>query len=142
MKKKFLFSFLLPFLLVSVNPAYANDTLEYQLATINSGSYVPKDHVTVARFRSLLEQLSETFVENRQQIADMSVTARQLLKKNGIEESLINIMEGLNTIFSIRVDNQKYSEYAAAYVTLRDKGQSHSEAVRGLTEIVRALSIN
>lgn len=131
MKKKFLFSFLLPFLLVSVNPAYANDTLEYQLATINSGSYVPKDHVTVARFRSLLEQLSETFVENRQQIADMSVTARQLLKKNGIEESLINIMEGLNTIFSIRVDNQKYSEYAAAYVTLRDKGQSHSEAVRG-----------
>ena len=78
--------------LLSVLPSlHANESLEYKLATINAGGYVSKEHITVARFRSLLDQLSATFVEDKQQIADMSVTAQNLLKRDGIQESLITL---------------------------------------------------
>ena len=126
-------------LLSALNAVQASELLEYKLATINAGGYVSKEHVTVARFRSLLNQLSVIFVEDKQQIADMSVTAQNLLKKEGVEESLINIMEGMNQLFSKKIENQKYAEYAAAYVTLRGKGQSHTEAIRGLQAILRSL---
>lgn len=126
-------------LLSPLTAAHASESLEYKLATINAGGYVSKDHITVARFRSLLNQLSATFVEDKQQIADMSVTAQNLLKKDGIQESLINIMEGMNQFFPRKIDNQKYAEYAAAYVQLRSKGQSHSEAIRGIQALLRGL---
>lgn len=128
--------------LCALNAAQAAESLEYKLATINARGYVSKNHITVARFRSLLDQLSSTYVENKQQIADMSVTAQDLLEKDGIEESLLNIMEGLNQLFATRIENQKYAEYAAAYVTLRSKGQSHSQAIRGLQAILRSLGVN
>lgn len=123
------------------NTVQAKEPLEYQLATINAGGYVSKDHITVARFRSLLNQLSSTYVENKQQIADMSVKAQQILKEDGVEESLLNIMEGLNQLFSRKIENQKYAEYLAAYVTLRNKGQSHSQAISGLKAILQGMGV-
>ena len=126
-------------LLSAFTTAHASESLEYKLATINAGGYVSKNDIAVARFRSLLNQLSATFVEDKQQIADMSVTAQNLLKKEGVQESLMNIMEGMNRLFPRKIGNQKYAEYAAAYVTLRTKGQSHSEAIRGLQAILRGL---
>lgn len=126
----------------ALNTAHANESLEHQLATIDAGGHVAKDDITVARFRSLLEQLSSMYVEDKQEIADASVTAQQLLKKDGVAESLLNIMEGLNQLFATQIENQKYFEYAAAYVTLRNKGQSHSEALRGLQAILRGLGVH
>jgi hypothetical protein len=120
---------------------YASDSLEYQLATINAKGYVSKDHITVARFGRLLSHLSLTYVEDKQQIADMSVTAQQLLRRNGIEEDLLKIMEGLNQLFPRKIENQKYAEYSAAYITLRDKGQSHTEAIKGLKTILQGFGV-
>jgi hypothetical protein len=141
MKK--LTSFLSIFLVILIfsNYVFADDPIEYKLAVIDAGGYVPKDHISVARFRSLLNQLSETYIENSQEIADMSVTAQNLLRKDGINESIRNIMEGLNRLFSVPVENQKYAEYAASYVTLRKKGYSHSEAINGLKAILESMGI-
>lgn len=71
----------------------------------------------------------------------MTVVAQQLLKKNGIEESLLNIMEGMNQLFSKKIENQKYAEYVSAYVTLRNKGRSHSDAILGLQEVLRGMGV-
>lgn len=139
MKSKFLRLGLACFLFMSFAFSQGTETLEYKLAVINAGSYVPKDHITVARFRSLLTQLSNTFVENRQQIADMSVSAQEILKEKGIKEKLLNIMEGMNKLFPKKIENQKYAEYSAAYLVLRDKGESHIEAIEGLKALVAAI---
>jgi len=42
-------------------------------------------------------------------------------------------------IFSRKIENQKYSEYAAAYITQRSKGHSHTEAIRDLQAILRGI---
>lgn len=132
---------ILPFSLFSVQAHAAGETIEYQLACINAGHRVDQDDITIARFRSLFRQLSDTFVENQQQIADMSVKSLQILKQDGISESLLNIMEGMNQLFSTKVSNQKYAEYIAAYLTLRNKGQSHTQAIAGLQGILRGVGI-
>ena len=70
----------------------------------------------------------------------MTVKAQQVLEKEeGIKESLLNMMEGMNQIFYMKVENQNYSEYMAAYMVLRRKGQSHNEAIDGLKGIVETL---
>ncbi len=115
-------------------------SLEYKLAIINKRGYVSEDDITVRRFRFLLGDLDNKFIESRQQIADMSVLAVEMLDEVGIAESLLNIMEGVNSIFPIKMENQRYAEYSAAYVTLRKKGMQHDEAVGSLGDIIRALS--
>jgi len=115
-------------------------SIEYKLAVIDGKGYISKNHISIARFRSLLLQLSNTYVENRQQIADMTVRAQETLKEDeGIKESLLNMMEGMNQIFYEKIENQKYAEYMAAYMVLRRKGQSHSEAINGLKAIIEAI---
>lgn len=119
-----------------------DETIEYKLACINAGQRVAQNDINIARFRSLLKQLSKTFVEDPQQIADMSVKGQQMLKQDGISENLLNIMEGMNQLFYTKVANQKYAEYIAAYLTLRDKGQSHKQAISGLQEILRSMGVH
>lgn len=124
----------------NVSPAETvRETEEYMLAVNNAGHYVSKEDITVARFRSLLEQLSNTYVENKKQIADMSVAARNLIRKDGVEETILNIMEGMNQVFPRKIDNQKYSEYIAAYATLRVQGKSHDQAILGLRTMVLSI---
>lgn len=143
MAKRSILSAVLAFVLLgTLNTAQAKEPIEYQLATLNAQGYVSRDHITVARFRSLLSQLSSTYIEGQQQIADLSVKAQQLMKNDGVDESLLNIMEGLNQLFSTKIENQKYAEYAAAYVTLRSKGQSHSQAIGGLKALLRRMGVH
>ena len=127
--------------LVANSAHAAGESLEYKLATINAGRWIEQDDITVARFRSLLRQLSQTFVEGRQQIADISVKAQQIMKKNGISESLLTIMEGMNQLVSSEVRNLNYAEYLSAYVVLRNKGESHAQAIDGLQGILQAYGI-
>jgi len=116
-------------------------TLEYKLAVIDGvWGASEENNVTVARFRTLLRLLSSKYVENRQQIADMTVKAQELLRKDGVAESLLNIMEGLNTVMRIQVGNQRYAEYAAAYTALRSGGMAHQEAVDGLQALIESIA--
>ena len=115
-------------------------SIEYMLAVLDSGKPLSKPHPSVIRFRSLLKQLDETYIENPQEIADMTVTSQTLLReKYGVEESLLNIMEGMNQVFSAKVQDQKYPEYLSSYITLRDKGMSHLETFYSLRSIADAL---
>jgi hypothetical protein len=117
--------------------------LEYALAVIDKQGYVPDDDPTIARFRSLLGQLSNKYVENQQKIADMTVAGQQLLReKYGIVESLLTIMEGMNRVLYQRIPNQQYAEYVTVYVQLRNSGMSHNEAIEGLEALIQTFSGN
>ena len=116
-------------------PSWGEESLEYKLASLDNGGPVRAGDVSVARFKSLLRQLSETYVEDKEQIANMTVRIQQVLTKDGVKESLRNIMEGMNRVFDGPNSGQKYGEYGAAYAVLRIKGQSHREAVEGMREL-------
>ena len=70
-----------------VSSAIAEESLEYTLA-----SYVGKNDIFVARFCSLLRQLSVKYVKNRQQITAMTATAQQMLREDGRRWTQHNMM--------------------------------------------------
>jgi len=115
------------------------ESIEYELATIDAGGYVSHDDITVARFKSLLDQLSQTYSVTPQQIADQTVKAKQMLKDRGVQESLMNIMTGMNQIFATANHDQNYATALAMYIELRDKGESNSEAFKDLQDLVAHL---
>jgi hypothetical protein len=107
------------------------------LATIDGND---GDPLKVNRYRSLLGQLDDSFVETPEQIADMSANTKAELGKEGIAESVLPIMETMNTILPVPVANQKYAEYTAAYMTLRIKGQTHEQATSGLRALLASIT--
>lgn len=71
--------------------------VEYRLAVINAGSYVPEDDITVVRFRYLLEVLERKTTSSKEQISDMTCAAVQRLRNvYGVEVKLLDYMEGVN----------------------------------------------
>jgi hypothetical protein len=108
----------------------------YNLAFIDNGRV---DDLLEARFQSLLNQLSGTYNSDQGEIADQTVKCQELLQKDGISESLLNIMEGMNQIFDTANHNQKYSQWLAAYIVERDKGVSHDKAISGLNSLAASL---
>jgi hypothetical protein len=122
-------------------PADAAEPLDYQLACVDAGELVSHDDITVARFRSLLSQLSGKYVESPQQIADISVKAKQLLRDEGISEKMLNMMEGLNQVLTQQMPNQRYAEYVATYVTMRKNGNSHGASIEGMRALLNAMDV-
>ena len=54
-----------------------------------------------------------------------------------MDESLLNIMDGLNQIMWPEDGKKRsYSEYAFAYVGMRNRGFSHIEAIENLQALV------
>lgn len=111
-------------------------SLEHKLAVIDGRAAInDKDHISVARFRSLLDQLSGTFEENRERIADMTVNTQNRLREQGIEESLLNIMEGISILTLRPLKSQQYAVYISMYQLLRRTGLSHSQVIENLKSI-------
>lgn len=73
------------------------DSVEFKLASLNAGSIVSEDDITVKRFRYLLEQLEAKTTANRDQIADLTFNSQKLLReKYGKDVSLLDLMEKAN----------------------------------------------
>lgn len=121
---------------------HARDPIEYKLAVLNAGGYISKDHITVARFRSLLRQMGSLYLDDEQGLADSVVTVQKSLRAEGIEETLLNIMEGLNQRFTDGVDKNKIDEFAAAYATLRIQGYSHSGALLQMPSFLELVGVH
>ncbi|MGA1796157.1 MAG: hypothetical protein ACMUIL_09880 [bacterium] len=114
-----------------------NEPLEYRLAIISTKGNVRYNDAIVSRFRCLLDELSQNYVEDPRQIANMSVIVRNKLKGYGIQESLLTIMEGLNQIlWPPDSPKKRYSEFAFAYADLRNKGLTHQDAVETIQALV------
>src|SRR6266567_1881217 len=87
--------------------AAVDDPLEYQLAARDAGGTIPRDHITVARFRSLLRQLPATYIESAEELAARTIEAQDTLRAEGIEERLLTIMEGMLTLHTSK--RQRYT---------------------------------
>ncbi len=114
---------------------------EYMLATIEKGN-VSRDDILITRFGSLLRELDSTYSESEQEIADITIKAQRLLKDDGINENPLNIMEGMNKLFSSRKEKRSYAAYISTYSVLRKKGKSHDEAIEVLKAVVQKVGFN
>jgi hypothetical protein len=69
---------------------------------------------------------------------DQTVKAQEMLRKEGVQDSLMDLMTGMNQLFSTRQEGKQYAEALAAYIVLREKGTSRNDAfqmVQGLARL-------
>ena len=119
--------------------------IENKLAFLNTpGAPAGKlDPALVARFRSLLDQLVKTYPsEDEYQIADQTSRTQSALESYGVKETLLNMMEGINSL-SLRPGRRaSYHNELTAYAVLRNKGMSHKDAVAALPGYIKELRAN
>jgi len=130
--------FAIPLFFTSVVSA---QSLGYKLATVEKG-YVTENDMLVKRFNSLLKQLANKYVDTKQEIADKTVTAYQLLGENGIYESMVKIMEGMNKIYDLNNSYRKYNEYLTCYVIFRINGYDYDKSLSLLQESINTFGIS
>jgi len=92
--------------------------LEYKLAIINKKGYVSKEDVTITRFRYLLQSLESKTINNKQEIANMSVAAvNRIRDEYGCEVKLLELMEYANKVVA-EGSNVNYIHVMVAYIQL------------------------
>lgn len=84
----------------------------------------------VARYQSLLNQLTQHFKLSEKQIADLTAGGITVLERDGIKESGIRIMEGVNSL--TYVVRGPYAEAVGMYCLFRSKGESHEDALASM----------
>lgn len=106
-----------------------------QLATLEG---VSTDSASVARIDYLVGQLADRFGMNRSLIGDMTLVAQQSLRKNGVRESIISILESMNLGTLHRGIDDAYKEYVASYIVMRSNGIAPPDAVAALQILGRS----
>ena len=101
------------------------------------------DPALVARFRSLLDQLIRTYSsEDEGQIANWTVRMQGALESYGVKETLVRMMEAINSL-SLRPGSKvTLKDSLTAYATLRNKGRSHKDAIAALPGYIKELQAN
>ena len=89
--------------------------------------------VNVAPYESLLQQLSVAFRVDEKTIADQTAGTVHTLKESGIDESFINIMEGINSITA--PINGSYLDTMTTYIALRQMGYNHRDTISSIEAI-------
>ncbi len=116
------------------------NSMAYNLAVIEAGYKVDTNHNYVKRFKSLLEKLDGKYEENEEEIGNISANVKKILEEEkGIEETLTNIMEGMNLVFGSTA-SVKYAEAVSSYIILRDNGYNHDKAVDGLKNVLNSMN--
>jgi len=105
-----------------------------KLATMRAVQWVFARHTTLSVFRAVLKDLAGTYVEAGDQIVGATITARDRLRQEGVSETLLHIMEGIE---SVHIPNKlrtrvEYSEMVGSYVLARCGGMGHGEALGSL----------
>lgn len=114
-------------------PSVSSAPMEVLMARIQGYS---GDAMKVARLRSLLDQLSSSFQMSRDLVGDQTYVMQKRLAANGVAVDVIDIMEGINQLASIKTGGT-YAEYLAYYTLLREKSFSHGDSMETLMALAR-----
>lgn len=106
------------------------EPIEYKLAVLDAGGYVPRDDLKIVRYRTLLDLLCSKVNDcsGNEALGAMVFAAKEKLASFGLSESMLNMMEVMNRLTDTG-HTQALSEYLAAYIAVRsDLGESPDEA--------------
>ena len=93
-----------------------------KLATIQKQAPVEANDPLVRNFDAKLDALQKKCKDRRIRLADFAVTARKLLKKDGVDESLSSIVTHANQSIPAAAPRMPCAYTFAAYVALRTSG--------------------
>lgn len=96
----------------------------YKLTSLEKNGYATEDDITVKRFEYLLSKLESKYGLSQKIIGDMTYKAKTMGEEQGLNYSMIEILEG-----ALMINNLDYPNLIANYVTFRSSGITHEESM-------------
>ncbi len=96
----------------------STSSLEYKLATLDAGYEVDTDDEKVQQFADLLDSIDSKTENSKQEIADITVKAQEILGERGTNIGLLDVMNNLNDSIPEESKDLNFKEVAAALTTL------------------------
>uniref|UniRef100_UPI003217C9E3 hypothetical protein n=1 Tax=uncultured Draconibacterium sp. TaxID=1573823 RepID=UPI003217C9E3 len=109
---------------------YNDRSLAYKLAILDKDGYITEEDQLVKRFEYLLNSLNNKYTDTKSQIGDRTVVGWEQLKSSGINASLLEIMEGMNTLRDPSKSIKSYHEYLFIYLIVRKELVSHNNTMK------------
>jgi len=120
---------------------FGGQSLGYKMATIDTKEYYSETDPLVKRYNNMFDQLDVKFIESEDRIADMTVVAKNELEKIGLNEPMINIMEGICRLVDVNTKTRKYADNVSCYIIFRSQGFNHSAALKEMQDLLTVMSM-
>ncbi|MCJ7449358.1 MAG: hypothetical protein MUO72_16910 [Bacteroidales bacterium] len=116
-------------------------SLGCKMATVDTKKYYTETDPLVKRYNNMFNQLDVKYLETKDQIADMTVTAKNELENIGLSEPMINIMEGICRLTDTKTKSKRYSENVSCYIIFRSQGFNHSDTLKKMQDLLAIMSM-
>jgi hypothetical protein len=133
--------FFLTFLILLNINNLSGQSLGCKMATVDTKKYYTDADPLVKRYNNMFNQLDVKYIENKDQIADMTVTAKNELENIGQIEPMINIMEGICRLTDSNTKNKKYAENITCYIIFRSQGFNHGDTLKKMQDLLSVMSM-
>ena len=98
--------------------SYTENDIEYKLAVVDKGGFVPHDDPVIKRYDQALDALEPKCTESRTLIADQSVLSVQLLADSGVVTNALEMLRVADDSIPPELGETRCSEIFAALIVL------------------------
>jgi hypothetical protein len=111
-------------------------TFGQKLATTQSESPISENDPLTKRFDKVLNNLDIKYIENKEQIVEMTITNWVDLRLSGIDDPMFNIMEGIYNLVDLKTQKKSYSDNIKVFRILRKKCSNYLCAINGVQNLL------
>ena len=98
--------------------SYTENDIEYKLAVVDKGGFVPLDDPVIKRYEQALDALEPKCTESRTLIADQSVRSVQLLADSGVVTNALEVLRAADDSIPPELGETRCSEIFAVLIVL------------------------
>lgn len=142
--KKIIFLLLLICLTLPVNAQLIDGiwkTFGQKLATTQSGSPISENDPLTKRFDNVLKNLDTKYIENKEQITELTITTWVELRLSGIDDPMYNIMEGINGLTDLKTQKKLYHDNIVIFKVLRKECPNYLCAMNSVQNLLTEKSM-
>jgi len=138
MRKLYLFAVLIVVVLSACKKAEETKTevsnsLEYKVASIDAGKFIPESDLSIARVKVLLAAAEDVYGTPKQQVADFVVNAHEVAKQQGAAVGVIDLLDFALIACDVKCTKDNLVDYLTRYTTVRiTSGQTHHQATHSV----------
>jgi len=110
-----------------------SDSLEYKVASIDAGKFIPESDLSITRIKGLLIAAEDVYGTPKQQVADYVVNAHEVAKQKGADVGVADLLDFALIACDVKCTQDNLVEYLTKYTTVRiTSGQTHHQATHGI----------
>ena len=98
--------------------SYTENDIEYKLAVVDKGGFVPLDDPVIKRYEQALDALEPKCTESRTLIADQSVLSVQLLADSGVVTNALEMLRAADDSIPPELGETRCSEIFSVLIVL------------------------